>query len=100
MTELECQKLQAEISKEESEIRRKKLEKHIQMASNRGKKSGTMKNPKTEVHDDDDDFLEDLVVDTNQTMYLNLKPGGFITKAKDRKGRMEKRQLRIAMAKE
>ena len=64
-TELERQKLQAEICKEESEIKRKKLEKHVQMASNRGKKGGTMKSPKTEFHDDDDDFLEDLVVDTN-----------------------------------
>ena len=36
-TELECQKLQMEICKEESEIRRKKLEKCVQMASNRQK---------------------------------------------------------------
>ena len=76
------------------------------MASNRGKKGGTMKSPKTEFHDDDDDFLEDLVVDTNPkeakklTTYSNLKLGGFITKAEDRKGRLEKRQARITMAKE
>ena len=106
VTELECQKLQAEIRKEESEIRRKKLEKRVQMASNRGKKGGVMKSPKTEFHDDDDDFLEDLVVDTNPeeakkpTTYSNLKPGGFITKTEDCKGRLEKRQARIAMAKE
>ena len=100
MTKLECQKLQAEIQKEKSEIRRRKLEKRIQMASNKGKKGGAMKNPKTEVHDDDDDFLEDLVVDTNPTTYSNLKPGGFITKAEDRKGMLGKRQARIAMAKE
>ena len=76
------------------------------MASNRGKKGGTMKSPKTEFHDDDDDFLENLVVDTNPeeakkpTTYSNLKLGGFITKAKDYKGRLEKRQARIATAKE
>ena len=62
--ELERVKLQTEIQKEKSEIRRKKLEKRIQMASNRGKKGGAMKNLKKE-YDDDDDFLEDLVVDTN-----------------------------------
>ena len=76
------------------------------MASNRGKKGGAMKSPKTEFHDDDNDFLEDLVVDTNPeeakklTTYSNLKPGGFITKAEDCKGRLEKRQARIATAKE
>ena len=103
-TELEHQKLQAEICKEESEIRRKKLEKHVQMASSRGTKGGCMKSLKKE--DDDDDFLEDLVVDTNPekpkkpTMNSNLKLGGFITKAEDHKGRLEKRQAKIAMAKE
>ena len=102
-TELERQKLQTEIRKEESEIRRKKLEKRVQMASNRGRKGGTMKSLKMEIDEDDDDFLEDLVVDTNPEeakTYLNLKPGGFITKAEDRKGRLEKRQARITMAKE
>ena len=84
----------------------KEVGKSVQMASNRGKKGGAMKSPKTEFHDNDDNFLEDLVVDTNPeeakkpTMYLNLKPGGFITKAEDRKGRLEKRQARIATAKE
>ena len=53
-----------------------------------------MKSPKIE--DDDDDLLEDLVVDSNPkkptklTMYSNLKLGGFVTKAEDRKGRLEK----------
>ena len=70
------------------------------MASGRGKKGGAMKNPKTEVPDDDDDFLEDLVVDTKLTMYSNLKLGGFIMKTEDRKGRLEKRQARIAKTKE
>ena len=62
-----------------------------------------MKSLKTE---DDDDFLEDLVVDSNPkrpkklTTYLNLKPGGFVTKAEDRKGRLEKRRAKIEMAKD
>ena len=105
-TELEHQKLQTEIHKEESEIRRKKLEKCVQMASNRGRKGGAMKSPKMEIQEEDDDFLEDLVVDTNPeepkkpTTYSNLKPGGFIMKAEDRKGRLEKRQVRIATARE
>ena len=74
------------------------------MASNRGTKGGCMKSPKKE--DDDDDFLEDLVVDTNpekpkkKMTYSNLKPGGFITKAEDRKGRLDKRHARIAAARE
>ena len=103
-TELERLKLQAEIRKEESEITRKKLEKRVHMASSRGTKGGRMKSPKKE--DDDDDFLEDLVVDSNlkkpkkPTTYSNLKPGGFITKAEDRKGRLEKRRAKIATAKE
>ena len=98
--------MQKEIRKEESEIRRKKLEKRVQMASNRGRKGGAMKSLKMEIQEDDDDFLEDLVVDTNPeevkklTTYSNLKPGGFITKAEDRKGRLEKRQARIATARE
>ena len=92
--ELERSKLQSEIRKEESEIRRKKLEKRVQMTSSRDKKGGCMKNPKIE--DDNDDFLEDLVVDSNPKKpkkpmtYSNLKPGGFVMKAEDRKGRLEK----------
>ena len=99
-------KLQTEIRKEENEIRRKKLEKRVQMASNRGRKGGAMKSQKMEIQEEDDDFLEDLVVDTNPeeakkpTTYSKLKPGGFITKAEDRKGRLEKRWARIATAKE
>ena len=65
-----------------------------------------MKSPKKEFEEEDDDFLEDLVVNTNpeepkkMTTYSNLKPGGFITKAEDRKGRLDKRQARIAAARE
>ena len=98
--------MQTEIRKEESEIRRKKLEKRVQMASNNGRKGGPIKTPKKEFDKDNDDFLEDLVVDTNPeeteklTTYSNLKLGGFITKAEDRKGRLEKRHVRITMARE
>ena len=90
--ELERTKLQSEIRKEESEIRRKKLEKRVQMASSRRTKGGRMKSPKIE--DDDDDFLEDLDSNpkkpTKPMTYSNLKPGGFVTKIEDRKGRLEK----------
>ena len=99
--ELERQKLQMEIQKEKSELRRKKLEKCVQMASSRDTKGGRMKSPKIE--DDDDDFLEDLVVDSDPkkpTTYSNLKLGGFVTKAEDRKGCLEKRRAKIEMAKD
>ena len=56
-------KLQMEIQKEKSELRRKKLEKRVQIASSRDTKGGRMKSPKIE--DDDDDFLEDLVLDND-----------------------------------
>ena len=57
------------------------------MASGKGTKGGQMKSPKQE--DEDDDFLEDLVVDSNPkkpkklATYSNLKPGGFVMKAED-----------------
>ena len=60
-----------------------------------------MKSPKQD--EDDNDFLEDLVVDSDPkkpTTYSNLKPGGFVTKAEDRKGRLEKRRAKIETAKE
>ena len=84
--------------------KRTKLEKRVKMASSRGTKGSHMKSPKKE--DDDDDLLEDLVVDSNPkrpkkpTTYSNLKPGGFVTKAEDHKGRLEKRRVKIEMAKE
>ena len=74
------------------------------MASGRGTKGSRMKSPKKE--DDDDDFLEDLVVDSDPkkpkkpTTYSNLKPGGFVTKAEDRKGRLEKRRVKMETAKD
>ena len=69
------------------------------MASNKGRKGSPAKNPKkeVEVEEEDDDFLEDLVVSkepekpTKSTTYSNLKAGGFITKAEDRKGRLDQR---------
>ena len=82
----------------------KEVGKWLKMASRRGTKGSCMKSPKKE--DDDDNFLEDLVVDSNPkrpkkpTMYSNLKPGGFVTKAEDRKGRLEKRRAKIEMAKD
>ena len=65
-----------------------------------------MKSPKKEFEEEDDDLLEDLVMNTNpegskkMTTYSNLKPGGFITKAEDCKGRLDKRHARIAAARE
>ena len=70
------------------------------MSGNAGGKGCPTKNPKKmkpEPDDDDDDFLDDLVVDTEtakQPSYLTLKPGGFVTKAEDRKGRLEKRRAK------
>ena len=94
-----------EIQKEKSELRRKNLESRLKMSGEAGGRSGPAKNPKktTWEPDDDDDFLEDLVVDSDPkkpTTYSNLKPGGFVTKAEDRKGRLEKRRAKIEMAKD
>ena len=97
--ELERVKLQTEIQKERSEIRRKRLENRLKMASKTGGKGGLAKIPKKmkrepEPDDNDDDFLEDLVVGSDPkkpAMYSTLKTGGFVTKAEDRKGRLEKR---------
>ena len=71
------------------------------MSGKAGGKGGLAKNPKKtkrEPDDDDDDFLNDLVVDTEtakQPSYLMLKTGGFVTKAEDRKERLEKRRAKI-----
>ena len=66
------------------------------------KKGAPVKIPKREV-EEDDDFLDDLVVDTQEepkksATYSNLKPGGFIMKAEDHEDRLTKRQARIAAA--
>ena len=106
--ELERVKLQTEIQKERSEIRRKRLENRLMMATKAGGKGGPAKNPKKvkrepdPVDDDDDDFLEDLVTttetDKGQPSYSTLEPGGFVTKGADRKSRLDKRHAKIAAA--
>ena len=103
--DLERVKLQTEIEKEKSELRRKKLEKWVKMAGKAGGRSGPAKNPKkTKQELDDDDLLDDLVTETKmepdktQPSYFKLEPGGFMTKGADRKMRLDQRQVRIAAA--
>ena len=103
--ELERVKLQMEIQKEKSEIRRKKFEEQLKMAGKAGGQSGPAKNPKkmkTKQEQDHDDLLDDLVLemdpDKQQTSYSILEPGGFVTKGADRKTRLDQRQARIAAA--
>ena len=75
------------------------------MASKAGGK-GPAKNPKKtkrELDDNDNDnFLEDLVMtteaDKGQPSYSTLQPGGFVTKGADRKTRLDKRHAKIAAA--
>ena len=101
--ELERVKLQTEIQKERSEIRRKRLENRLKMAGKAGGKGGPGKIPKKtkweqEPDDDDDDFLEDLVVGSDPkkpATYSTLETGDFVTKAEDRKGRLEKRRAKM-----
>ena len=62
-----------------------------------------MKNPKktkTKPEQDDEDWLDNLVVDTEQqqTSYSNLETGGFVTKGADRKTRLDQRHAKIAAA--
>ena len=102
--ELERVKLQTEIQKEKSEIRRKRLENKLKM-SKVGDKGGPAKKKvkqETEPIDDDDDFLEDLVTttetDKGQPSYSTLEPGGFVTKGTDRKSRLDKQHAKIAAA--
>ena len=96
--ELERVKLQTEIIKGKSELRQKRLENRVRMASKAGGKGGLAKkkvkwepNP---VDDDNDDFLEDLVTitetDKEQLSYSTLEPDGFVTKGADRKLRLDK----------
>ena len=93
--ELKRTKLQSEIQKEKSELRRKRLEKRLKMS---GKAEGGLaKNPKKTKRepDDNDDVLDDLVVatgqDKRQPSYSQLKLGGFITKGADRKTCLDQR---------
>ena len=78
------------------------------MAGKAGGRSGQAKNPKkmkTKQERDDDDFLDDLVLETEtdpdkrQASYSTLEPGGSVTKGADRKTRLDQRQARIAAAK-
>ena len=97
--ELERVKLQTEIQKEKSEIRRNRLENRLKMskAGGKGGPAKNLKKTKREPDDDDDHFLEDLVVDTEtakQPSYSTFKPGDFVTKAEDRKERLEKRRAK------
>ena len=52
------------------------------------------------IDDDDDDFLEDLVMTTETDKglpsYSTLETGGFVTKGTDRKSRLDKRHAKIA----
>ena len=73
------------------------------MVSKAGGK-GPAKNPKKTKREpddnDDDNFLEDLVMtteaDKGQPSYSTLQPGGFVTKGADRKMRLDKRHAKIA----
>ena len=103
--ELERVKLQTEIQKERSEIRRKRLENRLKMSKAGGKGGPAKKKVKREpepIDDDDDDFLEDLITttetDKGQPSYSTLEPGGFVTKGADRKSRLDKRHAKIAAA--
>ena len=103
--ELERVKLQTEIQKEKSEIRRKRLENKLKMSKEGGKGGPAKKTVKPEpepMEDDDDNVLEDLVMttetDKGQPSYSTLEPGGFVTKGTDRKSRLDKRHAKIAAA--
>ena len=103
--ELERVKLQTEIQKEKSEIRRKRLENKLKMSKEGGKGGPAKKTVKPEpepMEDDDDNVLEDLVMttetDKGQPSYSTLEPGGFVTKSTDRKSRLDKRHVKIAAA--
>ena len=103
--ELERVKLQTEIQKEKSKIRRKRLENKLKMSKEGGKGGPAKKTVKPEpepMEDDDDNVLEDLVTttetDKGQPSYSTLEPGGFVTKGTDRKSRLDKRHAKIAAA--
>ena len=103
--ELERVKLQTEIQKEKSEIRRKRLENLLKMSKEGGKGGPAKKTVKPEpepMEDDDDNVLEDLVTttetDKGQPSYSTLELGGFVTKGTDRKSRLDKRHAKIAAA--
>ena len=103
--ELEQVKLQTEIQKEKSEIRRKRLENKLKMSKEGGKGGPAKKTVKPEpepMEDDDDNVLEDLVTttetDKGQPSYSTLELGGLVMKGTDRKSRLDKRHAKIAAA--
>ena len=57
---------------------------------------------KTKQEQDDEDWLDDLVLDTDPdkqpASYSNLEPGGFVMKGANRKTRLDQRHARIAAA--
>ena len=72
------------------------------MAGKAGGQSSPAKNPKktkTKQEQDEDNFLDNLVVETDldkwQVSYSTLEPGGFVTKGADRKTWLDQRQVRI-----
>ena len=100
--ELERVKLQTEIQKEKSEIRRKRNKLKMSKVGDKGGLAKKKVKQETELIDDDDDFLEDLVMttetDKGQPSYSTLEPGGFVTKGTDRKSRLDKQHAKIAAA--
>ena len=75
----------------------------MKMAGKAGGRGGPVKNlkkTKMKQEEDDEDWLDDLVVDTDkrQMTYSNLEPGGFVTKGANRKSRLDQRHVRIAAA--
>ena len=64
--ELERRKVQMEIQKEKSEIRRRQLENRLKMAGKGGGRGGPVKKPKKaksqQEEEEEDDHLDDLVV--------------------------------------
>ena len=102
--ELERVKLQTEIQKEKSEIRRKRLENKLKMS--KAGKGGPAKIPKKMKReqkpddDDDDDFLEDLVVDSDPkkpTTYSTLKTEVLLQRLRIRKDDWKKDGRRLTL---
>ena len=106
--QLEREKLQAEIQKEKSELRQKRLENRLKMAKKGQGKQGEFEMPKrtkTEVDEEEIEDLEELLegpvrAKKHKTMslYTALGKDEFITGSKDRKSRLDARQKRIAVA--
>ena len=96
--ELECTKLQSEIQRGRSEIRQKQLEKRLEMANKSGGRSVPPAKPKKIQEEEEDDYLEDLVVDSDkkQKCYAKMETGGFVTRGADRKSRLDQRKAKIA----